>query len=273
MTLNNFKKKRDDSYQKACEECNEKERKYRRGIKCQHGRKKSTCKECGGSSICEHDRERCTCKECGGGSICEHEKRRSQCKQCGGGSICEHEKRRSRCKQCGGGSICEHGREKSKCKECGGAQICEHGREKSACKECDGAQICEHNKVRSRCKDCDGGSICEHGRIRSTCKVCNPAGHLKNIVSRRIHHALKSDKELRSLEYIGCDIETLRTHLENQFTEGMTWENQGLWHIDHIIPVAYDNPTSEQKIERLHYTNLQPLWAVDNISKGNRFIG
>ena len=54
----------------------------------------------------------------------------------------------------------------------------------------------------------------------------------------------------------------------------MSWENYGSeWHIDHIVPLKYDNPTLEQTIERLHYTNTQPLWATENISKGNRYIG
>ena len=66
-------------------------------------------------------------------------------------------------------------------------------------------------------------------------------------------------------------------HIELRFKEGMTWENhgngEGKWNIDHIIPLKYDNPTLEEQIERLHYTNLQPLWSDDNLKKGNRFIG
>jgi hypothetical protein len=68
--------------------------------KCNHGRLKSTCKECGGSQICEHNRIKSQCKECGGGSICEHNRMKSQCKDCGGSSICEHNRRKSRCKDC-----------------------------------------------------------------------------------------------------------------------------------------------------------------------------
>ena len=53
--------------------------------KCEHGRERSRCKECGGSSICEHGRRRSNCKDCGGGGICEHGRRRTLCKDCGGG--------------------------------------------------------------------------------------------------------------------------------------------------------------------------------------------
>jgi len=139
---------------------------------CEHGRFKSTCKECGGSSICEHRRIKSTCKECGGSSICEHGRQKSTCKECGGSSICEHGRIKSQCKECGGSSICEHGRIKSTCKECGGSSFCEHGREKSKCKECGGSSICEHGRQKSKCKECGGSSICEHGRIKSQCKEC-----------------------------------------------------------------------------------------------------
>ena len=105
---------------------------------------------------------------------CEHNRQRSTCKQCGGSSICEHDRQRSTCKQCGGGSICEHDRQRSTCKECGGSAICEHDRIRSACKECGGGSICEHNRIRSECKECGGSAICEHDRIRSKCVTCSP---------------------------------------------------------------------------------------------------
>ena len=53
--------------------------------KCEHGRERRRCKDCGGSGLCEHGRRRTLCKDCGGGSICEHRRRRSKCKECGGG--------------------------------------------------------------------------------------------------------------------------------------------------------------------------------------------
>ena len=65
---------------------------------CEHGVKyRSNCKVC---RKCEHGRNRYNCKECGGGSICEHGCIRSQCKECGGSAICEHGRQRSRCKEC-----------------------------------------------------------------------------------------------------------------------------------------------------------------------------
>jgi hypothetical protein len=78
------------------------------------------------------------------------------------------------------------------------------------------------------------------------------------------------------LDYIGCNIDVLRQHIEKQFVGTMSWKNQGEWHIDHITPILYrrEGIVDRQKIiKRLHFTNLQPLWAVDNMSKGNRFVG
>ena len=72
---------------------------------CVHGRRRYTCKMCGGKGICRHNRQRYQCKDCGGGGICKHDRIRSQCKICGGGSICQHKRIRSVCKDCGGGSI------------------------------------------------------------------------------------------------------------------------------------------------------------------------
>jgi hypothetical protein len=154
LTMDKFKQKRDNTYQKRCNECLEKFRKWAHENKCSHGRQRNKCKECGGASICEHQRRRSECKECGGASICEHQRRRSECKECGGGGICEHQRRRSQCKECGGSQICEHQRARSRCKECGGSQICEHQRERSKCKECGGGSICEHQRQRKQCKEC-----------------------------------------------------------------------------------------------------------------------
>lgn len=87
-------------------------------------------------------------------SICEHNRRRSRCKPCGGSNLCEHGRIKAHCKDCGGVSICEHGRRRSHCKDCGGSSICEHGRRKYRCKDCGGSSFCEHGKRKSRCKDC-----------------------------------------------------------------------------------------------------------------------
>ena len=160
-----------------------------------------------------------------------------------------------------------------KCRERARKNKCEHNRHKHQCKECGGASICEHNRIRNQCKECGGSSICEHNRIRNHCKECDPSGHLAHIVQSSVRNALKSEKSKRSIQYLGCQIDEFKKHIEEQFTEGMTWGNYGKWHIDHITPIKYDNPTFEEVCERLHYKNTQPMWASENISKGNRYVG
>lgn len=75
-------------------------------------------------------------------------------------------------------------------------------------------------------------------------------------------------------ELVGCDHETLKVHLESLFQEGMSWENYGKhgWHVDHIKPcIAFDLTNKAQAMQCFHFTNLQPLWASENWSKGFKF--
>lgn len=71
--------------------------------------------------------------------------------------------------------------------------------------------------------------------------------------------------------YIGSSVDQLRQHLESKFVEGMGWNNRQLWHIDHTIPLSSFNLSDPVQLARAcHYTNLQPLWARDNIIKSDR---
>ena len=79
-------------------------------------------------------------------------------------------------------------------------------------------------------------------------------------------------KNTRTQEMLGIDLEIAKQHIERQFTKGMNWNNYGEWHIDHIIPLASAS-TPERLKELCHYTNLQPLWAEDNLSKKDKIIG
>jgi len=75
----------------------------------------------------------------------------------------------------------------------------------------------------------------------------------------------------RSLGLLGCTLTEARLHIEQQFRPGMTWDNHGEWHIDHVRPLAsFDLSDPEQVRACAHYTNLQPLWAVENLAKGAR---
>lgn len=76
-------------------------------------------------------------------------------------------------------------------------------------------------------------------------------------------------KTARLLQSLGCTLNQLKIYLENQFSPGMSWDNHSVkgWHIDHITPLASAR-TVEDIYRLFHYTNLQPLWAKDNLRKG-----
>ena len=79
----------------------------------------------------------------------------------------------------------------------------------------------------------------------------------------------KFSKNSHTEEILGCDYNKVIEHLENKFEKGMTWENHGEWHIDHIVPIS--SATTERDVLSLnHYTNLQPLWAKENLKKYNK---
>ena len=90
----------------------------------------------------------------------------------------------------------------------------------------------------------------------------------------RLNQALRTrPKQTSVTELIGCSIEELAKHLEDQFQEGMSWDNwtKDGWHIDHIRPItSFEDPDDP---ECWHYTNLQPLWASENMSKGAKWDG
>lgn len=96
------------------------------------------------------------------------------------------------------------------------------------------------------------------------------SGNLRHRVWTALMGISKSDK---TFNLIGCNIEFLKQYLSSKFQPGMTWENYGDWHIDHIIPCAsFDLTKEEEQRKCFHYTNLQPLWQTDNLSKGKKLI-
>ena len=115
-------------------------------------------------------------------------------------------------------------------------------------------------------------------KYRKKRKLTDKGFKLSCCFRSRITTALKRSggkKAFSSMNLIGGTIQEAREYLEKQFKDGMTWENHGYngWHIDHIIPCAsFDLTDLEQQKKCFHYTNLQPLWAKENISKGAKII-
>ena len=97
---------------------------------------------------------------------------------------------------------------------------------------------------------------------------------ISNNLRSRLRVALKGRYRAGSaVQDLGCVIEDFKHYLESLWKSGMTWDNYGLfgWHIDHIIPLANFDLTDQDDVKHAcHYTNLQPLWAKDNLRKGTK---
>lgn len=105
-------------------------------------------------------------------------------------------------------------------------------------------------------------------------KVDNPERYILRSLRSRFYETCRGAYHSKTIiKLLGCSIIQLKRHLESQFETGMNWQNHNSkgWHIDHVLPCASFNllDTVEQG-KCFHYTNLQPLWATDNLSKGSR---
>ena len=103
----------------------------------------------------------------------------------------------------------------------------------------------------------------------------NPQFKIIENTRNRLNNFLKTKKMIKSnstFKIVGCTPEKLRTHLKKQFLPGMSWKNYSLkgWHIDHKVPLA-SAKTIEDVEKLMHYSNLQPLWAIDNMEKGAKY--
>ena len=210
----------------------------------------------------------------GRGLLCTHLVRRERCKDCGTGH-CEHDNQTQRCRECGNG-YCKHGKQKAQCRQCNPRAFCKHNRLKDRCRDC-GTGLCKHNRMKGQCRDCGTGYCKPHGVLKSVCRVCNPSGHLAALMRARAWKACKAQdttKTEHTMDMVGCSKAALREHLEKQFTDRMTWENQGKdgWHIDHRRPCAsFDLTDPEQQRMCFHFSNLQPMWGVENLEKAASF--
>lgn len=94
--------------------------------------------------------------------------------------------------------------------------------------------------------------------------------YLRNRLNAALKEKIKTGSAVKNL---GCSLEDLVKHFESLFQPGMTWENHGVygWHIDHIKPLyGFDLSDIEELKKACHFSNLQPLWAEDNLKKNKR---
>ena len=142
---------------------------------------------------------------------------------------------------------------------------------RNVCKKCKQNQ---YNKDKKRARDRKYGKIYRKKRTtyeRNRIKYDVQYRLTRNLRSR-LRAALKNKQKYGSaIKDLGCSIEELKRHLEKQFINGMSWDNYGEWHIDHIKALSlYNLENKEEFIEANNYLNLQPLWAKDNIKKSNK---
>ncbi len=105
-------------------------------------------------------------------------------------------------------------------------------------------------------------------------KKTDPLYKMKRAIRERTSLAFKKSywtKTSGNLNMLGAEYDIVFNHIQSQFTDGMNWSNHGKWHIDHIVPIS--SATTKEELESLcHYKNLQPLWAEDNLSKGDKIL-
>jgi len=94
---------------------------------------------------------------------------------------------------------------------------------------------------------------------------------LRNLIRNSFRKSGYSKFDMNTESIVGIDYNGFKEYMESKFSEGMSWENRGEWHIDHIIPLSSAS-SQEELIKLSHYTNLQPLWAEDNIRKGDKIL-
>jgi len=96
----------------------------------------------------------------------------------------------------------------------------------------------------------------------------DPFTRARNNIKNRIYEVMETEQYSTTL---GCSGTKLKRHLESLFQPGMTWENYGEWHIDHKTPLSVSYAQGPGSFKKAcHYTNLQPLWAIDNLRKSNK---
>jgi hypothetical protein len=97
---------------------------------------------------------------------------------------------------------------------------------------------------------------------------------IKRYLRNRLKEVLKERKcQYTTVGLLGCSVSELKTHLQSMFKPEMSWDNHGEWHIDHIIPPSsFDMRDASEVRKAFHFTNLQTLWAIDNLKKSDKMI-
>lgn len=95
----------------------------------------------------------------------------------------------------------------------------------------------------------------------------------RNALRNRLRSAMKGEyRKGMAVDNLGCSIISFKKHLESLFKDGMSWDNYGEWHIDHIKPLSIFNLENDEDVKiACNYKNMQPLWKRENLTKGNKY--
>ena len=131
--------------------------------------------------------------------------------------------------------------------------------------------IANKEKVNQRCREWSQANRDKINEYQKQRRRTDPNFRLAHNMRTRIVKVLNgSNKSADTETLIGCPADFLRDHLELQFKNGMTWDNYGEWHVDHNIPCAIFNlEDPDEQLICFNYSNLQPMWATDNLSKND----
>lgn len=113
----------------------------------------------------------------------------------------------------------------------------------------------------------------QYKRLLHQKQMQDPNYRLKRILRNRFYKVISGRSKVQSvLCYIGCTVDELRVHLEKQFVDDMSWDNHGsYWHVDHVVPLTlFDHSNQDETAKAWHFSNLQPLKALDNLRKGSK---
>lgn len=125
-----------------------------------------------------------------------------------------------------------------------------------------------YNKIRNKRPEVRK-RLAEAARLR---RRQNAQFNVRERVRARVRDALRyagATKGTSTIKILGCSWPKFQEHLQSKFLPGMSWDNRALWHIDHAVPLSTAS-TEAEAIALCHFSNLQPLWALDNQRKGNR---
>lgn len=129
----------------------------------------------------------------------------------------------------------------------------------------------------NRCVDCHLVRRTKQRTRYNHRRHTDPIFRLRDSLRRKLRDVLRrvnQKKSTRTFDLVGCTLAFLKAYIEKQFLPGMSWANYGEWHVDHIRPCAsFDLTEVSEQRKCFHYTNLQPLWGPDNMSKGSMYDG